>query len=183
MGRLFSLQLLFGLSIYLMACGGVKNSNKKHDSKPSFKSGSIIIECPNYYSYYLVDFNSEGQAALRFCYQKNDTINYKVQENDSIVDLAVFKISESDNRYIDSVLRSIKLMADEKHFVHDSFKCLLLIDDKVKIESNTHKDDLHDILQVLIKYFPASAELYDFCGFFEVFKVRGKKTIVRSIAK
>lgn len=170
MNRLFYLQLFFGLSCYLVACSSGKTSSGKNTTGASFKSASIIIECPNYYSYYLVDFNSEGEAALRFCYQKNDTINYKIAKNDSIVNLAVFKISEADNRYIDDVLRSVKPVAKSKKHVHDSFKYLLQIDDVVRIESNTSRADLHDILRILVKYFPTNTELYDFCGFFEIFK-------------
>lgn len=167
--RLFFLELL---SMFFCFSACVNSNKQKGNSSVSlFKDCRIIIECPNYYSYYSIDFkNNDDEVVLGFCYEKNDTFNYTVGKQDSIVNVAVFKVSGDDKKKIDSLLvAALSMNKKNKQFAHDSFRYLLVMDGVIRIEDDTSNKEVRNILKRLLNYFPQNVESYDFCGFFKVF--------------
>jgi len=160
---------LLCLTFCFAACTS-SNSPQENSHRSLFENCRIIIECPNYSSYYSIDLKNNGEVTLGFCYEKNDTINFNVGQQDSIRNLIVFQISEDDRRHIDSLLGTIPSMNKrDKPFGHDSFRYLLVLDGIIRIEDDTSNKEIQNILKILLSYFPKNIESYDFFGFFRVF--------------
>lgn len=132
---------------------------------PSFENAGIIIECPNSISYYYIEINNDGKGRLAFCYNKNN------HTKDVLTEISVFNISREDMKDIDKTLSSrAPDTSRSTSTAHDTFKYILAIDKKRRIDTYTPQESITTILRILLPYLPEKEKDYDYCGFFGVFK-------------
>ncbi len=154
------------------------------------KNRSANIEYGNYqncrllvYSsfgcYYDIKFDEKGSGILTTAYQKENVIDGKNANHDSIVGNNSFKISSiNDILKIDTILESMKL--DEKRIsnhMHDAFHFILSVDGKVQVDVYGEDKQLNQLLEILINYFDKN--LIDRCSFFSLFKERNRVDTIK----
>ncbi|RAJ00505.1 hypothetical protein LX64_04212 [Chitinophaga skermanii] len=135
--------------------------------RSAVKNYSFLIECPNNTSYYIINLDNEGMGVVRFCHEKSDTINYLVNKNDKMEEIASFSLQIKDKNLIDSLLTHISpFQISERHLSHDLFYYILKIDGITIREGNSSDKELNNVFRIISTNIPREIENKDYCGVF-----------------
>ncbi len=159
---------LFCFSLICFAC--TNNTSKPRTDSFSYEKVNILIECPNNYSYYFIDFSSKGEGTLAFCFDRVDASDLKVGRTDSLNEITTFHISNDDLRKLDTLVLSLPVLIDSTARPYDTYKYIVKVDGKSKFEASDSVEHVYKMLKLLTPYFPKDKRTYDFYEFFTLFE-------------